>query len=297
MAENKINKLSINNQSYDLAGGAIVLDHQTATFQDVIDAAKNGPVYLKNIADSGGVVYYPVLAAVVSTISSSGNNESLILITISENAVDGEKVYFGSLSGPVEDMIIDHTPTKISPIDFPIYSNATDDEIGYPNNIVGKSILTKTSTVADYDQGGGIGIINVRKRDSDNMLECSAVTADGFNYLETTSESINYGTHQLLWKISPPYQYRFGLRFNYSGLYIIDESGELEDPSSDKHFIFKGYADKTYVLKSEISTLQETISNLQSTITQLQSTITELQGNALTELDRQTLDVIEGGTT
>lgn len=287
MAENKINKLSINNQSYDLAGGAIVLDVQTATFQDVIDAVKNGPVYLTMSGEDllGATVYYPILAC------GETATESEYYIAINTEA--GLVGLFGGLETILKDAKSEEHP----PIDFPIYSDATDDEIGYPNNIVGKSILTKTSTVADYDQGGGIGIINVRKRDSDNMLECSAVTADGFNYLETTSESINYGTHQLLWKISPPYQYRFGLRFNYSGLYIIDESGELEDPSSDKHFIFKGYADKTYALKSEISTLQETISNLQSTITQLQSTITELQGNALTELDRQTLDVIEGGTT
>ena len=70
--------------------------------------------------------------------------------------------------------------------------------------------------------------------------------------------------------------------------------------NSDYDIVTKKYADQTYTSKSDydllngrVQELEETVATLTQTVTTLQSTITELQGNALTTLDRQTLDVIE----
>ena len=302
MAENTISKLSINDQSYNLAGGAIVLDPQTATFQDVIDAAKNGPVYFGQIAEEGssggasGGIYMPIFEAV-------GVSDGGIVIAQQVTNANGGEVDFILCSGALDSLISASTPIPISLFgDFNLYPDVEDEEIKHIEDVInntgndyGGSILTQTDIRSYRVWGGGIGIINVRKDSGSNIYKCSAVTGDGFSYYET-----EYGTNptrMVLGTTNPPYNYEFKILFDYSGLYVADNIKKLEDPSTDKHFIFKGYADKTYALKSEISTLQETITNLQSTITQLQSTITELQSKTLTDLDRNTLDVIEGGTT
>ena len=72
----------------------------------------------------------------------------------------------------------------------------------------------------------------------------------------------------------------------------------------DSDMITKKYADQTYTSKSDynqlnskVQELEASVATLTQTVTTLQSTITQLQGNALTTLDRQTLDVIEGVTS
>lgn len=298
MAENKISKLSINDQQYSLVGGATVLDKQTATFQDVIDAAKNGPVYFGRIEEGGssggssGAIYMPIFEAV--EVSDRG-----LIIAQQVSEVDGGKVGFIMCSGALDSLISTSTPIPFSLFgDFNLYPDVGDQEIKYVEDVLanagndyGGSILTQTYMRTQKSSGGGIGIINVRKYSGSNVYRCSAVTGDGFSYYET-EDGTNL-TRMVLGTTNPPYNYEFKILFDYSGLYIVDNINKLEDPSSDEHFIFKGYADKTYALKSEISTLQETITNLQSTITELQSTITELQSKTLTDLDRSTLNIIE----
>ena len=73
---------------------------------------------------------------------------------------------------------------------------------------------------------------------------------------------------------------------------------------NDSSLITKKFSDQTYTAKadydtlnSKVTELESTVATLTETISQLQTTITELQGNALTELDRQTLDVIENKET
>lgn len=89
----------------------------------------------------------------------------------------------------------------------------------------------------------------------------------------------------------------------------IEETTRVEDVLSENnafmaltqaHIITKKYADQTYTSKSDynqlnnmVQELESTVATLSQTVTTLQSTITQLQGNALTTLDRQTLDVIE----
>lgn len=72
---------------------------------------------------------------------------------------------------------------------------------------------------------------------------------------------------------------------------------------NDSSLVTKKYTDQTYTSKSaydllngKVQELEATVATLTQTVTTLQSTITQLQGNALTTLDRQTLDVIEGVT-
>ena len=74
--------------------------------------------------------------------------------------------------------------------------------------------------------------------------------------------------------------------------------------TTDQSIVTKKFADQTYTAKTDYDTLngkvtelESTVATLTETISQLQSTITQLQGNALTELDRQTLDVIENKVT
>ena len=73
---------------------------------------------------------------------------------------------------------------------------------------------------------------------------------------------------------------------------------------NDSSLVTKKFSDQTYTnktdyntLNSKVTELESTVATLTETISQLQTTIMELQGNSLTTLDRQTLDVIEGGTT
>lgn len=73
--------------------------------------------------------------------------------------------------------------------------------------------------------------------------------------------------------------------------------------TTDPSIVTKKFADQTYTsktdydtLNSKVQELESTVATLTQTVTNLQSTITQLQSNVLTELDRQTLDVIEGGS-
>lgn len=75
------------------------------------------------------------------------------------------------------------------------------------------------------------------------------------------------------------------------------------DPG-DEYLITKKYADQTYTNKDDyqsaydllnikVQDLESTVATLTQTVATMQSTITQLKGNALTTLDRQTLDVLE----
>lgn len=86
---------------------------------------------------------------------------------------------------------------------------------------------------------------------------------------------------------------------------VSDNAFMAENPED---IITKSYADQTYtnkndyqsaydLLNGKVQELESTVATLTQTVSTLQSTITELQGNSLTELDRQTLDVIEGVTS
>ena len=61
----------------------------------------------------------------------------------------------------------------------------------------------------------------------------------------------------------------------------------------DYDIVTKKFADQTYVAKTGYDTLSQKVTELESKVTSLTETITQLQGNALTALDRQTLNVIE----
>ena len=77
----------------------------------------------------------------------------------------------------------------------------------------------------------------------------------------------------------------------------IVNSGEAFMAITDTAIVSKKYADQTYTAKTDYGTLNSKVQQLESTVATLQSTITQLQGNALTELDRQTLNVLENKTS
>ena len=133
-------------------------------------------------------------------------------------------------------------------------------------------VITNTpSSAYIYKKGENAALVSVFSTFSDNYA-VNIITADGrlYDYFDVPGEK------------------------SIDDVMVPDNAFMAENPED---IVTKKFADQTYVAKTNYDTLNSKVQQLEETIATLQSTITQLQGNALTTLDRQTLDVIEGGTT
>lgn len=365
MAENKINKLSINNQSYNLAGAGIPeitletsLDGLAPGFYIVKEGSLSAPLVIAFIGENEETVVAYSSGSIVALSDKTGKTITDLaaasvfdLLNISESRPGKEygismnqnpltglaepedpddaatKQYVDTVvaqAGGIPILTGEELVTSLKPgyyiaqaeeFVIPIYIGAISEGEGQVAlagisqtrfiSFTGNSSATIGDVLSDscsvtfkisptytrksavfmllsenndvitntpssayiYKKGENAALVSVFSTFSDNYA-VNIITADGrlYDYFDVPGEK------------------------SIDDVMVPDNAFMAENPED---IVTKKFADQTYTAKTDYDTLNSKVQQLEETIATLQSTITQLQGNALTELDRQTLDVIE----
>ena len=273
MAENKINKLSINNQSYSLGGNIPIITFQskiselTSGFYFLSDDDALTPTIFKKSPEGMATKCY-MFAAGGYYLAKSTDEATTINDLISDDKYCVYRVAYSSVDDDFYNLFVKHR-LRLGSNPTQNYDAATKL---YVDTAVAQGRIAKYGS-NDTVKGKPVGFIKV----------------NGNPFLLNATDTY-------AWLLSPYACYRMVITETTTFGDLINNANAFL-ATTDPSIVTKKFADQTYTAKSDYNTLNQKVTELESTIATLTETISQLQQNSLTTLDRQTLDVIEGGTT
>lgn len=268
MAENTISKLSINDQSYSLGGNIPII-----TFQSKISELTSG-FYFLNDDDSLTPTIFNKYPEGMSNkcsmfigggyyIVRSRDEATTINDIFSDEKYRIYRVAYSTIENDFYELAVAHLKLGSNPTQN--YDAATKL---YVDTAVAQGRIANYGS-NDTVKGKPVGFIKV----------------NGNPFLLNATDTY-------AWLLSPYACYRMVITETTTFGDLINNANAFL-ATTDPSIVTKKFADQTYTAKTDYATLNEKITELESKVTSLTDTITQLQQNALTTLDRQTLDVIE----